>query len=213
MENVSKSKIMQAQSRFDFLGQITVRSQFGGYGLLANGIMFAVVSEGELYLRANDLIEDFFRNRGMANLIYAKRGLPVLLRYYRVDAFLWDDDLALRHFVTLAYQGAKSEVLSKKCPPARLKDLPNLSASLERLLWKAGITSVAALRLEGAKRCYLKLRTLRCSLGFNVLLALAGAISGHHYAVLPLVMRSELMEWFEMHISPADIIITQYETA
>lgn len=210
MKNISENKIIQAQDRFDFLGKITARSQFGGYGLLANGIMFSVVSEGELYLRANDAVENLFRAREMTNLVYAKRGLPVLLRYYWVDSLLWDDDLALRHFVKQAYQGAKSEVLSKKCPPVRLKDLPNLSASLERLLWKVGIKSVAELRLEGAKRCYLKLRTLRCSLGVNVLLALAGAISGHHYAVLPLIMRSELIEWFEMHIRPVGI--EQYET-
>ncbi|CBY27715.1 DNA transformation protein TfoX [Yersinia enterocolitica subsp. palearctica Y11] len=91
-----------------------------------------------------------------------------------------------------------------------MKDLPNLSASLERLLWKVGIQSAAELKLEGAKCCYLKLRTLRRTLGVNVLLALAGAISGHHCAVLPLMLRSELIEWFEMHIQPADV--AQYET-
>lgn len=210
MKKVSENKIMQARCRFDFLGQITVRSQFGGYGLLADNIMFAVVSEGELYLRANDLVESLFRTRGMVNLVYAKRGLPVSLRYYWVDLALWDDDLALRHFAKQSYQGAKSEVLSKRSPPVRLKDLPNLSASLERLLWKVGIQSAAELKLEGAKRCYLKLRTLRRTLGVNVLLALAGAISGHHCAVLPLMLRSELIEWFEMHIQPAGV--AQYET-
>jgi DNA transformation protein and related proteins len=211
MKSASENKIMQAQSRFDFLGQITARSQFGGYGLLANGIMFAVVSEGELYLRANDKVENQFRARGMTNLVYAKRGLPVLLRYYWVDALLWDDVHTLHNFVQWAYQGAKAEVLSKKRPTVRLKDLPNLSASLERLLWKVGIKNAAELRLEGAKRCYLKLRALRRSLGVNILLALAGAISGYHYAALPLMMRSELIEWFEIHIcSPK---IAQYEIA
>lgn len=159
--------------------------------------MFAVVSEGELYLRANDNIEDLFRASGMANLVYAKRGLPVLLRYYRVDTSLWNDGLRLHHFVRQAYEGAKIDVLSKKGPVVRLKDLPNLSASLERLLWKVGIKNATELRLEGAKCCYLKLRALRRSLGINILLALAGAISGYHYAALPLMMRSELIEWFE----------------
>ncbi|AJJ09786.1 hypothetical protein CH64_991 [Yersinia rohdei] len=211
MKNISENMITQAHSRFDFLGQITIRSQFGGYGLLANGIMFAVVSEGELYLRANDKIEGLFRTRGMANLVYAKRGLPVLLRYYWVDSQLWDDDLVLRNFARQAHQGAKAEVLSKKDSNVRLKDLPNLSASLERLLWKVGIKSAAELRLEGAKCSYLKLRVLRRSLGINVLLALAGAISGHHYAVLPLMMRIELIEWFEMHIRASQT--AHYETA
>ncbi|CNH20423.1 TfoX/Sxy family DNA transformation protein [Yersinia pekkanenii] len=210
MKNTSENKIIQAQICFDFLGNITVRSQFGGYGLLANGIMFALVSEGELYLRAHDKVENLFRARGMTNLVYAKRGLPVLLRYYWVDSLLWDDVSTLHNFARQAYQGAKAEVLSKKGPAVRLKDLPNLSASLERLLWKVGIKNATELRLEGAKCCYLKLRALRRSLGVNVLLALAGAISGYHHAALPLMMRSELIEWFEIHIhSPKT---TQYET-
>ncbi|MDN0121882.1 TfoX/Sxy family DNA transformation protein [Yersinia aleksiciae] len=207
MENVSENKIMQARDCFDFLGQITVRSQFGGYGLLANGIMFAVVSEGELYLRANDQVEGLFRARGMTNLVYAKRGVPILLRYYWVDAFLWRDERTLCNFAQRAYQEARAEVLSKKGPTVRLKDLPNLSASLERLLWRVGIKNAAELRLEGAKRCYLKLRAVRHSLGINVLFSLAGAISGYHYAALPLMIRIELIEWFETHISAV------YETA
>ncbi|CND44202.1 TfoX/Sxy family DNA transformation protein [Yersinia pseudotuberculosis] len=211
MKNMSEKRIAQAQVRFGFLGQITIRSQFGGYGLLVNSIMFAVVSEGELYLRANDNVEDLFRASGMANLVYAKRGLPVLLRYYRVDTSLWNDGLRLHHFVRQAYEGAKIDVLSKKGPVVRLKDLPNLSASLERLLWKVGIKNATELRLEGAKCCYLKLRALRRSLGVNILLALAGAISGYHYAALPLIMRSELIEWFEKHIHPAKAPL--YETA
>ncbi|CNL45246.1 TfoX/Sxy family DNA transformation protein [Yersinia aleksiciae] len=201
MENASENKIMQARDCFDFLGLITVRSQFGGYGLLANGIMFAVVSEGELYLRANDQVEGLFRARGMTNLVYAKRGVPILLRYYWVDAFLWRDERTLCNFAQRAYQEARAEVLSKKGPTVRLKDLPNLSASLERLLWKVGIKNAAELRLEGAKRCYLKLRAVRHSLGINVLFSLAGAISGYHYAALPLMIRIELIEWFETHIS------------
>jgi DNA transformation protein len=203
MKNNSEKRIAQAQTRFDFLGQITARSQFGGYGLLVNGVMFAVISEGEMYLRANDDVESVFRARGMSNFVYAKRGVPVLLRYYWVDSVLWGDELTLNSFVRQSYQGAKVELLSKKDPVVRLKDLPNLSASLERLLWKVGIKNAAELRLEGAKRCYLKLRTLRHSLGINVLLALAGAISGYHYAALPVIMRSELVEWFEQHFRSA----------
>ena len=207
MKNASENKIMQARDCFDFLGQITVRSQFGGYSLLANGIMFAVVSEGELYLRANDQVEGVFRARGMTNLVYAKRGAPILLRYYRVDTYLWDDERTLCHIAKRAYEEAKTEILSKKGPTVRLKDLPNLSASLERLLWRVGIKNASDLRLEGAKRCYLKLRALRGSLGINILLSLAGAISGYHYAALPLMIRVELIEWFEIHIG------AMYETA
>lgn len=197
MKDISAQKIRQAKSRFTFLGAISYRSQFGGYALLVDGIIFALVSDGELYLRANDEIENIFQTRKMSNLVYAKRGIPVLLRYYFVDSTLWEDQDLLFHFVRLAYESSKAEILHKESQPVRLKDLPNLNVSIERLLWKVGIKSAEELKIEGAKCSYLKIRSLNKSLGVNVLLSLAGAINGYHYAVLPPVLRNELLEWYE----------------
>ena len=54
MNGGSLRRIEQAKSCFAALGNIAIRSQFGGYGLLADGTMFAVITEGELYLRATE---------------------------------------------------------------------------------------------------------------------------------------------------------------
>ncbi len=90
------------KSPFTFLISITYRSQFGGYALLVDGIMFALVSDGELYLRTNDQIENVFQTRKMSNLVYLKRGMPILLRYYFVDLILWKNQNLLFYFVQLA---------------------------------------------------------------------------------------------------------------
>lgn len=197
MKYLSEKRITQAKAYFTSLGLITSRSQFGGYGLSIDGVMFAVVSDGELYLRANDSIEGFFQACGMVNLIYSKRGIPVALRYYHVNESLWNDNETLLRFARLAYEGTLAEVSRKKLDTIRLKDLPNLGIGLERLLWKVGIKNVCDLQTEGAKCSYLKLRALQKTLGINVLLSLAGAINGYHHAVLPAVMRKELLEWFK----------------
>ncbi|EGY29707.1 Regulator of competence-specific genes [Candidatus Regiella insecticola 5.15] len=197
MKHLSEKIIARIKTDFTFLEPITSRSQFGGYGLLSNNVMFALVSEGELYLRANDNVEHLFIERNMPNLVYAKRGIPVLLRYYWVDPALWMNNETLINFVQLAYQGAVTEALNKKHKAIRLKDLPNLSIGIERLLWRVGIRNVSELRLKGAKSSYLQLRALKSSLGVNMLLALAGAINGYHHAVLPKILRHELLEWFE----------------
>ncbi|ANI28776.1 DNA transformation protein tfoX [Yersinia entomophaga] len=197
MKHLSEKRIAQAQDRFAFLGPITFRSQFGGYGLLANGIMFALVSEGEMYLRANERTEYTFKTYGMCCLVYSKRGIPVTLRYYWITPELWQDESNLSAFAQLAYQGAEEDVVTKSRETNRLKDLPNVTIALERLLWKVGIKNADELRSEGAKRTYLRLRALRKSLGINVLLSLAGAITGNHHAVLPRRIRNELMEWFD----------------
>ncbi len=61
MKRMSTRRIAQAKNCFAALGAITTRSQFGGYGLLAEGVMFAVIADGELYLRATASMEPAFR--------------------------------------------------------------------------------------------------------------------------------------------------------
>ncbi|CAI1564057.1 Regulator of competence-specific genes [Serratia quinivorans] len=201
MKGTSSGRIVQAKAYFYALGGITTRSQFGGYGLLADGIMFAVISEGELYLRATDSLEPAFRSRGMVNMVYSKRGVPITMRYYWVDETLWRDR---RELVGLAWQAireARRELKVKTDNQGRLKTLPNIDINMERLLWRAGIRNVYDLRLNGAKRSYLRLLQQQRNLGLRVLLSLGGAIAGYHHAALPSEMRSELTNWFERTMS------------
>lgn len=197
MDLLTKTRLTQAKNFLSSLGTISSRSQFGGYGVMVDNVMFAVVAEGELYLRANARSEAEFVARGMLNFIYTKRGIPVVLRYYRVDSELWQNLSLLLILASLSLEGARSDTLHRKAKKHRLKDLPNVGASLERLLWRAGIQDVNMLRQQGAKGSFIKLRALRSSLGLNVLLALAGAINGYHCAVLPDRLRVELIRWFE----------------
>lgn len=104
MKRMSTRRIAQAKNCFAALGAITTRSQFGGYGLLAEGVMFAVIAEGELYLRATASMEPAFRARGMVNMVYSKRGVPITLRYYWVDESLWRERNEL---VGLAWQAVR----------------------------------------------------------------------------------------------------------
>ncbi|CDG21802.1 Protein sxy [Xenorhabdus poinarii G6] len=192
---LSGARFAQLQQGVSSLGRLKKKSQFGGIGLLIDGILFAISSDGELYLRGNSHAEVLFKARGMEKFIYSKRGIPVLLRYYRVNESLWQDQKQLFEYVNLAYQYAMKEMLDRLKMPPRLKDLPNLGIALERQLWKVGISKVEELRILGAKVAYLKLQQHRKKSNVNVLLALAGAIEGCHVAVLPENIRDELINW------------------
>ncbi len=50
----SHQRIAQSKAQLAALGNITVRSQFGGYSLAVEKVVFALITEGELYLRASD---------------------------------------------------------------------------------------------------------------------------------------------------------------
>lgn len=194
------ARVAQAKACFDTLGTITTRSQFGGYGLLADGVMFAVVADGEMYLRATKSLESEFRARGMVNMVYSKRGVPIIMRYYWVDHQLWGEPQALFALAWQAKREANKEIQSRSRGSRRLKGLPNIDAGLERLLWRVGIRDVYDLRLQGAKGSFQKLMRQQKNLGLKALLSLAGAIAGYHHAALPNEIRGELSAWFNQQM-------------
>ncbi|KLU16246.1 MULTISPECIES: TfoX/Sxy family DNA transformation protein [Xenorhabdus] len=192
---LSGASFVQLQHGVSSLGKLKKKSQFGGIGLLIDDVLFAISSDGELYLRGNSHAEVLFKARGMEKFIYLKRGIPVTLRYYRVNESLWQDQKQLFEYVNLAYQYTMKEMINRQKIPLRLKDLPNLGIALERQLWKVGISKVEELRILGAKATYLKLQQHRKKTNVSLLLALAGAIEGCHVAVLPEKLRDELINW------------------
>ncbi|PWC22180.1 competence-specific regulator [Brenneria roseae subsp. roseae] len=196
MKHLCEKRILQSKRYFASLGDITSRSQFGGYSIAANKIIFGVVSGGELYLRASKKDEAYFHDRNMPPLIYTKRGIPIPLNYYLVDESLWENHLQLLQFARISLSGAQYDKAAKS-RSGRLKDLPNLNHDLERLLWKVGIRNIDELQQCGAKTSYLRLRAVSANLSVNTLLALAGAICGTHQAALPIGIRNELLEWYE----------------
>lgn len=180
------------------LGKIRTRTQFGGFSLSADGAMFALVSDGDLYLRASAETEAHFSRKKMERLIYRKRGMDVKLRYFKVNPAQWEDPDVVRKLGKYSLKGMLREIEVRKCNEAgRLKDLPNLSLALERLLWQVGIANSGELRTQGACKTYLKLCAMKKkNLGLSLLMALEGAILGFHEAALPMASRETLTHWF-----------------
>lgn len=177
------------------LGTLTSRSMFGGYGICKNKVMFGLVSDNKFYLRANKNLERIFMTHGMAQFIYSKRGVPVLLRYFHVHETLWKEKAVLELLVDYSLSAAINDIREKnQRERSRLKDLPNLNISIERLLKRAGISSVKDLINLGAIGCYIRVRKLKKDVSPDLLFSLAGAIEGCHSAALPEAIRKELLE-------------------
>lgn len=195
MKTITYERIYQSQEYLSPLGEIHHRALFGGYTLAVNEAVFAMVSDGELYLRACEQSAQYYVKQSSSFLTLLKRGRPVLLNYYRVDDGLWQDKERLLQLSSFALEAARQE-RSQRHQRRRLKDLPNLTFQIEVLLCEAGVTSEAMLRALGAEACWLKIRAKNKHLGIRVLFALAGAIDGMHEAALPTIRRRELTEWF-----------------
>lgn len=187
--------VEQSKAQLASLGKIESRTQFGGYALTVEKVIFAYVSEGDLYLRACEELKVYRARRPLEPLIYRKRGMPVQMSYYKVDAGLWQDTAQLLRLSASALRAAQDEAASKDVS-LRLKDLPNLSQRMEMMLHRAGIHSVRLLCELGARASWLKLRAVNKHVGLKTLLALEGAITGHHEAALPAAIREELCAWY-----------------
>lgn len=195
MKKISYERIYKSQEYLTPLGEIHHRALFGGYTLAVDDAVFAMVSDGELYLRACEESATYCVKHPSSFLTLVKRGRPVLLNYYRVDEGLWQDRQKLLQLSSYALDAARKE-RSLRYQRNRLKDLPNLTFQIEVLLYEAGITNEETLRELGAKTSWLKIRSKNRALSIKVLFALEGAIEGMHEAALPANIRRELTEWF-----------------
>jgi DNA transformation protein len=77
---------------FSDLGPIEVKRMFGGAGIYAGGVFFAITGDGAIYVKADDLSEPEFQRAGSEPFTYATRaGESMVLRYWRLPEQAADD--------------------------------------------------------------------------------------------------------------------------
>ncbi len=136
MKSLSYKRINKSQEYLATLGTIEYRSLFGSYSLTVDDTVFAMVSDGELYLRACEQSAQYCVKHPPVWLTYKKCGRSVTLNYYRVDESLWRNQLKLVRLSKYSLDAAlKERVLTRE----RLKNLPNMSFHLEAILGRWGL--------------------------------------------------------------------------
>ena len=79
------------------LGTIRVKRMFGGQGVYADEVFFAIVDDGVLYLKADEITAAHFEERGSSRFEFVKDGKVQRMSYYQApEEVLEDPDEALR---------------------------------------------------------------------------------------------------------------------
>ncbi|MCD9495474.1 TfoX/Sxy family DNA transformation protein [Photobacterium carnosum] len=179
----------------DHLGNVRSRSMFGGFGIFAGETMFALVVNNKLHLRANAQTKEEFKQAGLKPYIYEKRGFPVRTKHYAILDEWWEKPEKIIEQAKYSLEAAQADKKAKECcTPDRIKDLPNLRLSNERMLKKVGIQTIDQLYDIGALNAYKALQKRQeASLSLELLWALEGAIHGQHWSVIPESRRNELL--------------------
>ncbi len=85
-----------AEDLFSGLGHVQARRMFGGAGLYAGGVMFALVDEGRIYLKTDEALQADLAAAGAVSWIYTERrgpkaGVPQETSYWSLPEPALDD--------------------------------------------------------------------------------------------------------------------------
>jgi DNA transformation protein len=106
-----------AVEQFSPLGEITARAMMGGWILYCDGVVFALVASGALYLKGDDATIANFQARGLE----AFRPFPDKegsMRYFQAPPEIFEDREAMREWVGGAVEAGRR---AKKTKPKKAK--------------------------------------------------------------------------------------------
>jgi len=91
---------------FERFGPITVRKMFGGYGVFQDGLMFALVADDTLYLKADAENAHTFEELGLGPFEYAKSGKVMKMSYFQAPDAILDDRDAAAEWAARSFEAA-----------------------------------------------------------------------------------------------------------
>lgn len=96
------------------LGRITVRNMFGGAGVYCDGVIFALVVDGEtLYLKGDATNQGAFEAEDCGPFVYDGKGKPITMSYWRMPERLLDQPEEMVDWARQALQVARRGAASK----------------------------------------------------------------------------------------------------
>jgi DNA transformation protein and related proteins len=99
-------------------GMVTVKRMFGGHGVYAEGLCFAVESGGEVFLKVDARSQPDFSVAGSSPFIYVAKGKPMTTSYWGLPAKAHDEADELRRWAALGLEAARRAAEAKAKPKA-----------------------------------------------------------------------------------------------
>ncbi len=105
------------------LGPVSVRRMFGGAGIYADGVMFGLIADDTLYLKADEKTKRDFEAEGLGPFVYEGGGRTIAMSYWGIPERLLDDPDEMVAWARTAFGVAQRAAAAK---PKRFK--PGTSA-------------------------------------------------------------------------------------
>ena len=103
---------------FEPVGGVSFRKMFGGIGIFREGIMFALVADDALYLKADETTTADFKAEGCGPFVHDGKDKPHVMPYWRLPERLYDEPDEFRDWALAAFGVAER---SKEKKPKKKK--------------------------------------------------------------------------------------------
>lgn len=107
------------------LGTVTIRRMFGGAGVYLHGVMFALIADGETYLKVDAALKADLEAEGSGPFRYEKKtGETAVMAYYRLPETAADDPAEASEWGRRALDVALKAQASKAKPARKGRAKP-----------------------------------------------------------------------------------------
>jgi len=106
------------------IGTVSAKRMFGGYGIFLDGLMFALISNGLLYLKADAENKEIFIKNKLDAFSYMKKGKECHLAYFQSPENAIEDPDIMNSWAKASYAAALRAAAKKqqKIPSIYNKD-------------------------------------------------------------------------------------------
>lgn len=114
VSNTEKEFVTYVVELMQSIGPVRAKRMFGGHGIFLGELMFGLVSDSILYLKADKETENEFKNKGLEAFTYNKKGQEFRMSYYQAPEEVLDDGDEMKYWANKAYSVALRAASKKR---------------------------------------------------------------------------------------------------
>lgn len=96
------------------IGSVRAKSMFGGHGIFLEGLMFGLIADSVLYLKADKETENEFKAKGLEAFTYIKKNKEFKMSYFQAPEEIFEDSVEMNIWATKAYHAALRAASKKR---------------------------------------------------------------------------------------------------
>jgi DNA transformation protein len=104
---------------------VSVKRMFGGHGVYADGLFFAIEAGGEIYLKADRQSAARFQEAGSRPFVYQGKDRPITVSYWSLPDEALEDTDELVRWATFAVEAARRAGPKRRIPAAARRKASN----------------------------------------------------------------------------------------